>query len=228
MEQKNSGFLAGSILVAAVLVSGTIIYAIGDKKINKNNGDDNKEAAQTKELGIGENVVLGDPNAPVTVITFGDFQCPFCGKWEREVAPKIRDNYVKSGKVKMVSRDFAFLGDESTQAALAAECAKDQGKYWAYHDALYDEEKIDGEENNGNLTRDKFMEIAASLGLNSGSFAECFDSEKYLAEVEGDYEDGQTAGVRATPTSFVNGKKLEGALPYETFQKAIEEALSGK
>ncbi|MBI5147918.1 MAG: DsbA family protein [Parcubacteria group bacterium] len=223
--EKNNNFLAGSILAAALIVSGALIYVVGDKKLNNKNDNSGKETAQTEELGIGENVILGDSSAPVTLITFGDFQCPFCGKWERETAPKIRDNYVKTGKVKMVSRDFAFLGDESTQAALAAECAKDQGKYWAYHDSLYNEEKIDGEENNGNLTREKFLEIADSLGLNSGSFAECFDSKKYLSEVEKDYEDGQAAGVRSTPTIFVNGRKFEGALPYETFKKAIEEAL---
>src|SRR3990167_3005650 len=84
-----------------------------------------------------EDFVLGDQNAPVTIIEYGDYQCPFCGKFFKETEPTLRENYIKTGKVKFVYRDFAFLGQESLWAANAAQCAGEQGKFWEYHDYLY-------------------------------------------------------------------------------------------
>jgi protein-disulfide isomerase len=112
-------------------------------------------------------VILGDPNAPVTVIEYGDYQCPFCARFYTDIEPLIRDQYIKTGKVKMVFRNYPFLGPESTAAAEAVECAKDQGKYWEFHDALYAAEAIDGREHNNNLNRELFLTIAQDLKLNA-------------------------------------------------------------
>jgi len=235
-ENSNSknNTLPVSILVAAVLISGSIIYAVG---VFNSGGRAGKTSADLKSAAADQalkqeisprDVVLGDPKAPVTLIEYGDYQCPFCGKFFKDVEPPLRENYIKTGKVKMVFRNFQFLGPESTNAAEAAECAKDQGKFWTYHDALYAAELKDGEENNGNLKKELFIALAKSAGLDINAFTSCYDSGKYAAQVQKDTEDGQALGVNSTPTTFINGEKTQGALPYSQFQTIIENALKVK
>ncbi|MBI4992225.1 MAG: DsbA family protein [Candidatus Harrisonbacteria bacterium] len=224
-------FLPASILIAAVLISGSLIYSTGKKaapsQLGANTGEVVAGVTTGKELELtSEDVVLGDLNAPVTVVEYGDFQCPFCGRFYSTTENQIRENYVKSNKVKFVYRHFAFLGPESRVAANAAECAKDQGKFWAYHDSLYDTEIKDGEEHNGNLNRDLFLSLAKDLSLNENDFTACLDSNKYDEKVQKDYVGAQALGVRATPTIFVDDKKVEGALPYEQFKLLIDQELS--
>ncbi len=236
MGNSNSRnyFLPVSILIAAVLIAGSVIYAVGvfnsgsrsAQQANPNSGLAAVSQSLKKEIS-GRDAVLGDPKAPVTLIEYGDYQCPFCGKFFRESEPFIRENYIKSKKLKMVWRNFAFLGPESTAAATAAECAKDQGKFWAYHDAILEAELKDGAENNGNLNRDTFLQLARDIGLDNNSFASCYDSGKYAGQVKKDTEDGQALGVDSTPTIFVNGQEIKGALPYSEFQVIIDNALRG-
>jgi protein-disulfide isomerase len=238
-EPSDKNFLPVSILIAAVLISGSILYAAtrpgglgapsgGTAGTGNAAPSDVPTAADTsKVLQIGDrDVILGDPNAPVTFIEYGDFQCPFCGRFFTDVQPKIESDYVKTGKVKMVYRDLAFLGPESVSSAQAAECAKDQGKFWAYHDALFTTEVKDGQENSGNLTRDVFVKLATDLGMDVAKFTQCFDSQQYADVITQVTNDAHAAGVNATPTSFVNGKILQGALPYDQFKAAIDAALN--
>lgn len=115
-------------------------------------------------------VILGDANAPVTVIEYGDYQCPFCELFYAQVQPAIEKQYVQTGKVKFVFRDFPFLGQESFEAGAAVECAKDVGKFWEYHNALYaakteDAQKYGGGENDGFLNRDMFLNLAQKVGI---------------------------------------------------------------
>jgi len=221
-----------SILIAAVLIAGAVIYSTGLKGVNQEanlGGTVNPSPAPEGRVSLdltSEDVILGDPNAPVTVIEYGDFQCPFCGKFYSQTESLIKENYVATGQVRFVYRHFAFLGPESTEAAKASECAKDQGKFWEYHDALFEEEIRDGREHNGNLNTTLFKSLASQLGLDVDSFSACLQSGKYAAKVKSDYLSAQTAGVRATPTTFVNGQKVEGAVPYSHFQGLIESLLS--
>lgn len=219
-------FLPVSILVAGVLIAGSVIYSTGLR--NQPTAPDNQpEVVSGKELEITkDDVVLGDINAPVTIIEYSDFQCPFCGRFFFQTESLIRENYIKSNKVKFVYRHFAFLGPESRTAANAVECAKDQGKFWPYHDELFNAEIKDGRENNGNLNKSLFVSIAKNLGLNLTDFTSCLDGDKYAKKVENDYALAQKIGVQATPTTFVNGKKLEGALPYGQFQTVIDAELA--
>lgn len=217
-------FLPASILVTGILIAGSVIYSTGLKNtpgpaLEANLGVDGV-APQ-----IGDDVILGSKDAPVTLIEFGDYQCPFCARFFSETEEQIRKQYIETGKVKMVYKDYAFLGPESVAAAQAAECAKDQGKYWVYHDALYNEEIVDNQENSGNLTTDRLKEIAVENGLNKSQFDPCFDSKKYESEVNGDYDEAQTLGVQATPTIFINNQKFTGALPFAAFQEAIDKIL---
>lgn len=228
-REKRDYLLPASIFVAAILISGSIVYLVGSRSTGGVRGKDSGELAAIKETAelktSDRDVILGDPKAPVTLIEFGDYQCPFCGRFFEQVEPPLRENYIKTGKVKMVFRNFQFLGPESTAAAEAAECAKDQQKFWAYHDALYAAEIKDGRENNGNLTRGLFLKIADDLNLNHSQFTSCFDGGKYKAQIDKDNEVARTLGVNSTPTTFVNDQKIQGALPYAQFKVAIDSIL---
>ncbi len=220
-KKDKDVFLPGSIIVAALLIAGALIYTTGSEAVNP---------PLAKVLPADQNladddVVLGDPAAPVTVVEFGDYQCPFCGRFFQQVEPQLREEYIKTGKVKMIYRDFAFLGPESQGAAMASQCAADQGQFWAYHDELYIAEIADGVEHNGNLSAAFFKSIASKLGLDAAVFDACMTSNKHRAEVEKDYNDGVDVGVQGTPTAFVNGKLLSGAVTYDIFKAEIEAAL---
>lgn len=228
---KKDYLLPASILIAAVLISGSIVYVVGGKNSAGREGLANLDAALGTDahLAISErDVILGNPGAPVTFIEYGDYQCPFCGRFFAETEGQIRENYIKTGKVKMVYRNFAFLGPESFAAAEAAECAKDQKQFWAFHDLLYGEEYKDGEEHNGNLNRDLFVKLAANLKLDTKAFAECVDNKKYASQIQNDSSDAQAAGVNSTPTIFVNDERIQGALPYASFKAVIDNFLNGR
>ena len=130
--------------------------------------------------------------------------------------------YIDSGKVNLVYKHSAFLGQESVWAAQAAECAADQGKFWEYHDLLFD--KQNGE-NVGTFTKDKLIGYAKDLGLDTAKFDPCLQNDVTLQRVISDTQEGRNVGVTGTPTFFINGKPLVGAQPVEVFQSTIKAAL---
>ena len=135
----------------------------------------------------------------------------------------IDDNYVNSGKVRFGYWNFAFLGEESLWAAEAAECAADQDKYWEYHDKLFTSQ---AGENQGAFAKENLKQFAAELGLDSGAFNECLDSGKHTELVQSDTSLAQQIGVQSTPSFLVNGTPLVGAVPFDQFQKLVEQNLS--
>lgn len=167
--------------------------------------------------------IMGNPNAPVAMTEYGDFQCYFCGQFARDTEPKVRKDYVETGKVKYIFKNMAAIGKESVDAAAAALCAGDQGKYWEYHDNLflnqYSENK--GEFSSGNLEK-----IASDLSLNRDLFDSCFDTRKYEAKVRSETEEGKRLGVTGTPTFFINGQQVFGDQPYAVFKTVIDDKLS--
>lgn len=232
-DRKSSYFLPISILVAGVLISAAVIYSSG----GKNSGNlaaltvppaPQQNAAADVSKILGRDVVLGNPNAPVTFVEYADYQCPFCAQFFEQTEPLIIKNYVDTGKVKFIFRSFQFLGPESVAAAEAAECAKDQNKFWPYHDALYSAEAADGHENNGNLNRNLFLKLAGDVGLDLKSFAACIDGNKYAGQIKKDAADAQAVGVNSTPVSFINGEEVQGALPYGQFAAIIDNFLKTK
>jgi protein-disulfide isomerase len=169
---------------------------------------------------------MGSPSARVKIIEYADFQCPYCMQFHQDTEPKIINEYVRTGKVYFEYHSVgAFLGEESGAAAQGAYCAGDQGKFWEYHDALFSHWTG---ENVGDFTNDKLEQYAASLGLDAASFQDCLSSGKYAAILDQDVKDARAAGIRATPSFMINGKLLEGALPFADFQQAIEAALQGQ
>lgn len=235
----NNLLIPGAIVVAAVIIAGAIIYI---------NGGGSRSANQTPPAGAnpaenpsvltapadGNYPVLGSPSASVTIIEFGDFQCPFCGRFFRETERQIIDQYVKTGKARFAYRDFAFLGDESIAAAEAAACANEQGAFWAYHDNLYnyiwDNYYARGKsgENVGAFSSAHLNQFAGDLGLDSARFSACLSEHKHRSDVEKDTADGRARGVNGTPAFFINGKIMVGAQPFSEFKTAIEAALAGK
>jgi protein-disulfide isomerase len=169
---------------------------------------------------------LGDPQAPVTVIEYADYQCPFCASFWSDTQKKIVQNYVETGKVHFIYHSMGdFIGPESGKAAEAAYCAADQGKFWDYHDLLYSKQ---GGENVGAFSDDNLAAFAGELNLDVGQFTDCLRTGKYTARVSQEQIDGRAAGVRGTPSFVINGTLIEGAIPYEEMAGAIEDALAGK
>ena len=164
----------------------------------------------------------GDPDAPITIIEFADFQCPFCGRFFTETEPQIDEQYMQSGKVRFGYFNFAFLGPESTWAAEAAECAADQNKFWEYHDKLYESQSG---ENQGAFNKDNLKKFAKELGLDTSAFDECLDSGRYTQLIEEESSMASSIGVRSTPTFLINGQAVVGAQPFEIFEQTIDSLL---
>lgn len=175
-----------------------------------------------KRFDVSEdgNPSIGPANAPITIIEFSDYQCPFCTKWHNEVFLRLLKEYPK--QVRIVYRDFPLssIHPAATAAAEAANCANEQGKYWDYHSALFS--------NKYNLNRDGFIQYAQDLNLDVTSFSQCFDERRYADEVQADYEYAATLGIRSTPTFFLNGIPIVGAQPYDLFRQVIEKELAGE
>jgi protein-disulfide isomerase len=183
---------------------------------------------------------LGDPNAPIHIIEFGDFQCPFCKRFHVETESFLISTYVKTGKVyftyrsagNWVSKNIGQGSTESQDAALAAYCAGDQNKFWEMHDALFANNR--DVEDQGSFTSERLTTIAKSVELDMTAYQDCFDSGKYANQVKQDYADTLTAGIQGTPSFVViytvNGVTkhtlIEGAQPFDAFQQAINQILN--
>lgn len=171
------------------------------------------------ELSEDDDPSIGPKDAPITIIEFSDYQCPFCARAEPAVK-RVLEFY--KGKVNFVYRDFPLSFHQYAQkAAEASECADEQGKFWQYHDILFEKQS---EWSSGGVL--KLKEYAIGLGLDSKKFNECLDSGKYANEVQKDIEDGQNYGVSGTPAFFINGIEVSGAQPFDVFQKIIDAELN--
>ena len=172
---------------------------------------------------LDDDAVRGDAKAPVTIIEFSDYQCPFCERFYSQTEKQIEEQYVKTGKVKFVYRDFPLSFHQNAQkAAEAAECAGEQNKYWEMHDKLFDNSQGDG---TGLNTAD-LKKYAADLKLDTTKFNDCLDTGKMTSEVQKDFLDGQKAGVQGTPAFYVNGQLISGAQPFSAFQQVIDAELA--
>jgi protein-disulfide isomerase len=177
-------------------------------------------------IGVDDDPVLGSPNAKVLMIEFGDYQCPSCRMFWKEVEPRLRKEYIDTGKVKLVFRDFPIvqIHPEALLAAMAVDCSADQNKYWEYHDKVFREQYNKGDD----LVRFKAADLkkwAKDIGLDPAKFDQCLDSEKYKNEVLKDKADGDAVSVQGTPTFFINGHVIGGAQAYPAFKNLIDSLL---
>ena len=171
---------------------------------------------------------LGSESAPVTIVEFGDYQCEACYHWFHNTRDTLIDNYIETGKAKLVFLDLPFLGRDSITAAQASYCAEDQGKYWEYHTILYTFQ--DGSPDSGWADRDRLNSFAFSLDMNIDEFNDCMDSSKYKIRVKANYDEAVKNGAQSTPTFIIissdgTTKKIEGAQPYSVFATTIEAML---
>ncbi|PIN75476.1 disulfide bond formation protein DsbA [Candidatus Woesearchaeota archaeon CG10_big_fil_rev_8_21_14_0_10_37_12] len=171
------------------------------------------------DVSVDDDPVKGAESAPIIMIEFSDFECPFCGRFYTETLPQIQENYIDTGKVKLVFRDFPLPFHPNAQkASEAAECADEQSKFWEMHDVLFEHQTA--------LSSANLKQYAADLGLDTDQFNDCLDSGKFADEVKKDNTDGQIVGVSGTPTFFINGIQITGAQPYAAFEQVIEAELA--
>lgn len=178
---------------------------------------------------VDDDPVIGDDNAPITLIEFTDYQCPFCGRHYGETYGKIKADYVDSGKVKIVVRDFPLgFHPHAQKTAEATECADDQGKFEEMHDTIFEAQAIWSSAADVVPT---LKQYAKDLGLNTSEFDSCLDSGAHAQEVQDDMADGSASGISGTPGFWILGpdgqsQKISGAYPYETFKAAFDGMLN--
>jgi len=171
--------------------------------------------------------ILGDPNAQVTLIEFGDYQCHFCNVHFHNTEHRLLENFIKTGKVKMIFKDFTIIGPDSVNAAHGTHCANDQGKFWEYHDILYN--NWTGE-NNGWASSDNLLRFAQEIELDIDQWSDCMIDERYSQIISNSSKDARELGITGTPAFFVIGPdnkitRISGAQPYESFQKIFNSEL---
>ena len=203
-----------------------------ESKILKSQQTDEQAKVQPITVSIDDDPVRGNQDAPITIVEFSDFQCPFCARFQIQTLPLILEQYVETGKVKFVYRDFPIQNSHpnAMPAAAASECAHEQNKYWEYHDILFENQ---GVWNKVEITSaiTVFKEFAIELDLNQDQFNNCLDSGKYIEEINNDLKDGRNYGITGTPGFFIGNEetgfvKLNGAQPFEAFKSIIDSQLN--
>ena len=189
------------------------------------------QPSQPISISLDDDPIKGNPDAEITIVEFSDFQCPFCARFHSTTLPKLEKNYLSTGKVNFVYRDFPIqsIHPNAFPASLASECADDQGQFWEYHDKLFEKQREwEGLGVQAGITT--FKQYALDLGLNIEEFNSCLDSEKYTQEVNNDLQDGRDYGVTGTPGFFVGNEKIGftkiiGAQPFSSFQAVLDSQL---
>lgn len=185
---------------------------------------------QRVAVTVGTNPVLGNSSAPVTIIEFADFQCPYCRVAYLQSIPQVKTNYIDTGKVKLYYRNFPLSFHASAmKAAEAAECANEQGKFWEMHNKMFDEQAKLGQGTVQFVVTD-IKRWASEINLNASAFNSCLDSDKYQNSIDKDVSDGTAVGVTGTPTFFIGTETggyyaLVGAYPYSSFKSIIDAEL---
>lgn len=212
-----------SVILALTLINSFVVFSIAgtlqehptpQKSITGNVVAEQKRTI----LPITDDPSKGSPKAPVMIIEFSDFQCPFCARFKTQTLSQIEEKYIKTGKVAFVYKDFPLeFHENAMKAAEAAACAHEQGNFWEYHDLLFAYQQQMGDAS--------LKQYAKELSLDTKKFVSCLDSGKMRVEIQQDMQEGAAAGVRGTPAFFVNGVFISGAQPFDEFQKVIEKEL---
>ena len=204
-----------AILIIFAVISGFFLYVMSD----------NKDILLSRENLIKNgSPMIGDPAAPITILEWGDYQCTYCHRFHETSLNTILDEYVNSGKVNLVFKDFPLNGPDSVLAAEAAYCAGDQGQYWKYHDELYTNW---GGERTGWITMDSLNKFASTVNLEIDEFDSCLNEHKYKQKVLELEKFGKDIGIDATPSFLVINDekviKIRGNQPIDVFRKAIDD-----
>lgn len=236
-KKINLIYVLGALLIVASFLIGMLFTEV---KYLKNGGStavlDASDVADTGDstapvgpvdVEPGDLPILGNKDAKVEVVEFSDFQCPFCKSLYDEALVQIKKDYVDTGKIKFSYRHYPLesIHPNAKKAAEASECANEQGKFWEFHDQLF-ENQADWESLSSADAVNKFSEYAGTVGIDGATLAECVNSGRMAKQVEDDLADGTKAGVDGTPATFINGMMISGAAPYDDFKKEIEKQLA--
>ena len=244
-----TGLIIGLVVAVGVgsFFAGLYLSNINSDKISQKELDDALAKLELKllqdklptqqptgplKISADDDPTLGNPNAIITIIEFSDYQCPFCAKFHKDTLPQLKENYISTGKANFVYRDFPIqsIHPNAVPAALASECADDQGKFWEMHDMIFQDQRIWRDlpiQESTNF----FSGYAIRMGLDMGEFNSCMSNGKYLDEISKDLDDGRLYGVSGTPAFFVGNEKIgfiqiTGAQPFSSFQKVIDGQLN--
>ncbi|MEX1064105.1 MAG: DsbA family protein [Candidatus Paceibacterota bacterium] len=220
--------LPGSILIAALLISGTLIFTRNQGgELAQIGSGGNGQIGGPVEINVNsDDHVLGDKDAEVTIVEFSDFQCPFCRALWSGAIEDIKRDYIATGKARLVYKHYPLedIHPGARPAAEASECAAEQGKFWEYHDKIFEEQEKLGQ-GTVPFTSPDLKKWAAQIGLDSGAFNGCLDSAKYADKVTDHLNQGISAGVSGTPATYINGRLVPGAQSYQTFKAVIDSFL---
>jgi protein-disulfide isomerase len=221
-----------AVLIGAALIAVSIMAVGSGNGLALIKGDESEQPTETppivvdaEKIATSDDPSIGNDDAPVTIVEFSDFQCPFCGRFFSETYGQLKKDYIDTGKVRLIFRDFPLQFHQAAEiSARAGECAQDQGKFFEFHDRVFIEQAKLGI---GTVEQDAdtLKAWAKTVGMNVTEFGACLDSGKYADEVAADLADGSAAGVTGTPFFFVNGTPVEGAVPIAVFKAAIDAAL---
>jgi len=226
---KNNRAIAISILIVAVVIGGAILYA----SMSSSNAGfgaqarNNNPASSTAPSAANE-PFIGNPNAPLTLFYWHDFQCPFCGRFDTETLPALVSEYVSTGKLRIVFKDFVFLGPDSETTAIASRAVWDvaSSSYDAWQNTIYAHQ---GREGSGWASRVNIIALTGTVpGINADKVSSLMDqnASAYQGEVSADYAEGQKFGISATPGFFLDGQTFSGAQPLAFFEQVINADLA--
>ena len=207
-----------------LIIPAIIGIATGGFLASSFNNESDTTELTAKNLIENGSPIYGNQFAEITILEFGDYQCTFCYKFHQSSLKAIQSEYIDSGKVKLVFKDFPLNGPDSILAAMASYCANEQGKYWEYHDELY----INwGGERTGWVTRDSLEQFANTVGLDVKRFNSCLDEDKYRDKVIEQYDFGQRIGIDATPSFLIFNDekvvKVRGNQPLDVFKRVLDD-----
>ena len=201
--------------------AGVIAVLVTIFLINSGGSSEKKTLSNDPPLGADFETTKtkGNASAPVTIIEYSDFQCSACASFYRDILPRLESEYVSAGKVRIQYKHFPLdsIHAQATPAALASECAREQGRFWEYHDVLF--------QNQPSLREGSYKVWAERLGLDREQFSSCYDQRRYASQVRAEAREGAQAGVSSTPTLIVNGRTIRGVPRFEALRQIIEAEL---
>jgi protein-disulfide isomerase len=201
------------------IIAAVVIVAVGLIWLAMNAAKAPIEATER----VGEGTGWGPEGAPVTVINYSDFGCSFCGRFARNQGKQLREEYEGTANVRFEFKHFIIEGPNTRNAANAAECAADQGKFWDYHDVLFSRQGTSANP----FSKDLLKSYGSQLGLDMATFNTCVDRDLHIEKVLQDHNEGRGRGVNSTPSFFINGTQILGAQDYSVFKSTIDAALAG-
>ncbi len=242
--QVNKLSIPSAIIVAGLIIAGAVFFATGSSnkfKPNNNNRaqvagrqqpqrqQPTKQAVDISKVDIKGEPFIGNPNAPVTIAYWSDYQCPFCKRFEEGALTQVIKNYVNTGKVKIVFKDFQFLGPDSQTAGLAARAVWEvaPNKFYLFHKAMYDRQD---EENSGWGNKADILKLIKGLGINSVKVGQLMtnNANEYQQEMSADRAEGSSFGINGTPGVIIGNNIIAGAQPYSAVKQLIDLQLQGK